>query len=149
MYKHILIATDGSELATEAVTHGLQFAKLCKAVVTVVTVTEPFHSLGDKQHMFSGLPEAQRRQAISFLFDQATKLLDEVAACAQSAGVKCELKLVENSNPYDGIIATAKQCGCDLIVMASHGRSGVSKLLLGSQTMKVLTHTDIPVLVCR
>jgi nucleotide-binding universal stress UspA family protein len=149
MYQHVLIATDGSELATKAVKQGVGLAKACKAKVTIVVVTEPFNSLGDKQHMFSGLPDDLRRQAVNFLFEAANRALKQAGNVAEAASVRCSLKSIENTHPFEAIIATAEQDGCDLLVMASHGRSGVSKLLLGSETMKVLTHPQIPVLVCR
>jgi nucleotide-binding universal stress UspA family protein len=73
---------------------------------------------------------------------------DRVTDAANAAGVACETVQVEHDHPYQAIIATAKDKGCDIIVMASHGRSGLSAILLGSVTNKVLTHTNIPVLVC-
>ena len=149
MYRHILIATDGSELATNAVTHGTRLARACQAKVTVLTVTEPFHSLGDRDHMFAGLPDQLRQQAKDFLFDSARETLEQARQVAAQAQVECNLKSVEDSRPYEAIVATAEQDGCDLIVMASHGRSGLSSVLLGSETTKVLTHTKIPTLVCR
>jgi nucleotide-binding universal stress UspA family protein len=78
----------------------------------------------------------------------AAKVLDHVADAAKAAGVPCDTAQVEHDHPYQAIIATAKDRGCDLIVMASHGRSGISAVLLGSVTNKVLTHTNIPVLAC-
>ena len=149
MYRHVLIATDGSELSAKAVQHGLALAKACRAEATIITVTEPFNTLGDKQHMFSGLSDDLRQQAIDFLFKESKTTLEQAGNAAKVAAVECGLKSVENAHPFEAIIETAEQDGCDLIVMASHGRSVASRLLLGSETMKVLTHTKIPVLVCR
>jgi nucleotide-binding universal stress UspA family protein len=78
----------------------------------------------------------------------AEKILNGVAEAARSAGVVCETVQIEEDHPYEAIIDTAQQRGCDLIVMASHGRSGIAAIVLGSTTTKVLTHTKIPVLVC-
>ena len=78
----------------------------------------------------------------------AQNILESVAQEARAAGVACETVQVEQDHPYEGIIDTAERRGCDLIVMASHGRSGIAAIVLGSVTMKVLTHTKIPVLVC-
>ena len=149
MYKHILIATDGSELASKAVAEGLGLASACKARATVLTVSAPFSSLGDAQHMFAGLPEAMRRQAINYLYEEAKTTLKQAQNAAKSAGVDCAVKSVEDAHPFQPITMVAEQDNCDLIVMASHGRSGASRLLLGSETTKVLTHSKIPVLVCR
>lgn len=149
MYKHILIATDGSELAAKAVAQGIDLAKSCNAKATIITVTEPFNSLGEKEHMFSGLSDKLREQAVNFLFEAANTTLKEAAKVADAAAIEYELKSVENHQPFKAIVSAAKQDNCDLIVMASHGRSGLSKFLLGSETMKTLTHTKIPTLVCR
>lgn len=147
MYRNVLIATDGSKLAEKAVSHGLSLAKSVDAKVTALIVEAPFN-------VFS-LPESQIRQMPEVLAQHskhakqhATKALIYVADAAKSAGVPCETVQLEHEQPYEAIIKTAEDKGCDLIVMASHGRSGISAVLLGSVTNKVLTHTKIPVLVC-
>jgi nucleotide-binding universal stress UspA family protein len=147
MYRHILIPTDGSALAEKAVSHGLSLAKSVGAKVTAIIVEAPFDVYG--------VPESKIREmskAFSDYEDQikkhAAKVLNHVADAAKAAGVACESAHVEHYHPYEAIIATAKEKGCDLIVMASHGRSGISAILIGSTTNKVLTHTEIPVLVC-
>jgi nucleotide-binding universal stress UspA family protein len=129
MYRHILIPTDGSELAERAVTHGLLLAKFVGAKVTVIIVAEAFAKYTEqiKKHNAS--------------------VLDRVANAAKQAGVPCDTMQAQDVQPYEAIIATATDRGCDLIVMASHGRSGLSAIVLGSVTNKVLTHTKIPVLV--
>ena len=147
MYRHILIPTDGSELAEHAVTNGLSLAKSLGAKVTVIIVEEPFDWLG--------VSETKARQALGELAKHteqikkhAASALNRVANAAKQAGVPCDTIQVEDAQPYKAIIATAADRGCDLIVMASHGRSGLSAIVLGSVTNKVLTHTKIPVLVC-
>ena len=127
MYRHILIPTDGSELAERGVTHGLALAKSVGAKVFVIYVVEPLLAItGD-----------------------FASVLDRAANAAKQAGVSCETIQVENGQPHQAIIATAEEKGCDLIVMSSHGRSGLSMLLIGSVTNKVLTHAKTPVLVCQ
>ena len=144
MYKHILIATDGSELAGRAVTTGLVLAKALKARVTAVTVTEQWSAMvtGEPALVF---PIEDYEKAAA---ENATRILSGVSTVAKDAGVECETVHV-NDFPAEAIVETAKAKGCDLIVMASHGRRGLSKLLLGSQTTRVLTLSAVPVLVCR
>jgi nucleotide-binding universal stress UspA family protein len=135
MYQHILIPTDGSELAHKGVVHGLSLAKEVGAKVTVLTV-EAFN-VDDASE--SRVKEAQ---------EHAGSILDGIANEANAAGVKCETLQVIQHDPEMAIVNTAKERGCDLIVIASHGRSGIAAVLLGSVTAKVLTRTVIPVLVC-
>ncbi|MGA8145133.1 MAG: universal stress protein [Candidatus Acidiferrales bacterium] len=145
MYKDILIPTDGSELAGKAVQHGIAFAKEIGAKITVLTVTVPFH-------VFSLDPQIVEDTAIQYkkqVQEHAAKMLGAIANSAQMAGVACETIQVEHEHPYRAIIDTAKSKDCDLIVMASHGRRGVSAIVLGSETVKVLTHSKIPILVHR
>lgn len=149
MYSNILIATDGSECSDKAVAQGIELAKACKGKVHIVTVTEPFNSLGDEQHMFAGLPDPMRKQAIDFLFEATHKTLEKAAKSADAAGVEWTTASLENAHPYDAIIEAADAADCDLIVVGSHGRRGLSRLLLGSEATKVLTHSKRPVLVCR
>jgi nucleotide-binding universal stress UspA family protein len=147
MYRHILIPTDGSQLAGRAVRHGLALAKSVGAKVTALTVEPSFDVSAvpaSRDYEMSGAfaEHAERAKA------HARGILDAIAEGARAAGVVCETVQVEQDQPYKGIIDTAEQRGCDLIVMASHGRSGITAILLGSVTTKVLTHTKIPVLVC-
>jgi nucleotide-binding universal stress UspA family protein len=150
MYRHILIPTDGSELAEHAVTNGLALAKSVGAKVTVIIVQEPFDWLS--------VPEtrASQRQAFENLARHneqverhATDVLGRAADAAKQAGVPCDTMQVANAPPYQAIITTASGRGCDLIAMSSHGRGGLSAVVLGSVTNKVLTHTKTPVLVYR
>jgi nucleotide-binding universal stress UspA family protein len=142
MYQHILIPTDGSELAERGVAHGLALAKSLGAKVSVIFVMEPF------SEMTGRLREAVVKYA-ELRKEQATSALDHAALSAKEAGVSCETIQVENEQPHQAIIAAAEDKGCDLIVMSSHGRSGLSMLLIGSVTNKVLTHAKTPVLVCQ
>jgi nucleotide-binding universal stress UspA family protein len=150
MYRHILIPTDGSELAEHAVTNGLSLAKSVGAKITVIIVEEPFDWLS--------VPETRtsQRQALDKLAEHkeqvekyTANVLSRAADAAKQAGVPCDTMRVANASPYQAIIATASDRGCDLIAMTSHGRGGLSAVVLGSVTNKVLTHTKIPVLVYR
>jgi nucleotide-binding universal stress UspA family protein len=143
MFNHILIATDGSDVANKAVDQGLALAKALKAKVTVVTVTEPFGSRGEIDMAFSA------DQYDKQLADWASKMLSPVASAAKEAGISYDIVHMAGSYPAEGIIKTAKEKGCDLIVMASHGRSGLQRLILGSQTQKVVALSTLPVLVWR
>jgi nucleotide-binding universal stress UspA family protein len=145
MYRHLVIATDGSELADKAVQHGLALAKELGARVTAVTVSEPLPPVmtADATVAFP-IPEYEQAAATT-----AARILDKVRADARSREIACEVVHVKDQVPADGIVETAQARGADLIVMASHGRRGLSKLLLGSQANKVVTQSSIPVLVCR
>ena len=147
MYKNILIATDGSALAEKAVSHGLSLAKSVGAKVTALIVEAPFNVYDVPESRVPQMSEAFAQHA-EHIKQHATKVLNHVAEAAKAAGVPCEAVQIEHDHPYEAIIATAEDKGCDIIVMASHGRSGISAVLLGSVTNKVLTHTNIPVLVC-
>jgi nucleotide-binding universal stress UspA family protein len=138
VYTHILIPTDGSELAGKAVQHGIALAKLIGAKVTMLTVLPPEMVTDDSQMNEIRKARLQRH---------AEEMLGAVAR--QAAGVACETIQVEHEDPYRAIIDAADSKGCDLIVMASHGRRGISAIVLGSETHKVLTHCRIPVLVYR
>jgi nucleotide-binding universal stress UspA family protein len=147
MYRHILIPTDGSELAEHAVTNGLSLAKSVGAKVTVIIVEEPFNwqSVSEAQAQWALEELAKHTEQIK---KHAASVLNRAADAAKQAGVPCDTIQVKDAYPYQAIIATAGDRGCDLIVMASHGRSGLSAVVLGSVTNKVLTHTKTPVLVC-
>lgn len=145
MYKNLLIATDGSELADKGVAHGLALAKALGAKVSIVTASDPWTVFvtGDVAVPF---PVEEYEQACEA---NAKVILDAITKRAEAAGVVCERHYVADQFASDAIIETAKKVGADLIVMASHGRSGVTRLLLGSQANKVVTHSTIPVLICR
>ena len=145
MYTNILIPTDGSELAGKAVQHGIALAKRIGASITVLTVLAPFHVLTTDTQMLEDTSTSYQAR----IQEHAEKTLGAVARAVQAEGVPCEMVQVEHEHPYQAIIDTAESKGCDLIVMASHGRHGISAIVLGSETVKVLTHSKIPVLVHR
>jgi nucleotide-binding universal stress UspA family protein len=145
MFKNILIPTDGSDLAAKAVEQGVFFAKEIGAKITAMTVTEPFHLLAVAPSQLEYTPIEYKKHAEIY----AKKVLAIVSDAAKAAGVDCETLHVEHEHIYEAIIDTAAARKCDLIVMASHGRRGVSAVVLGSETVKVLTHSKIPVLVYR
>jgi len=145
MYKHILIATDGSELSGKAVAQGLGLAKRLSAKVTAVTVTEPWTAAAYGTIPTPTLVNVYEKATA----ENAARILTSVSAAAKDLGVACTTLHVEGQYPAEGIVSTAKDKGCDLIVMASHGRRGLSRMLLGSEAMKVLTLSAIPVLICR
>jgi nucleotide-binding universal stress UspA family protein len=145
MYKHILIPTDGSELSKKAVDHGIGLAKALNAKVTAVTVSEPFHIFAVEPGMLTDTPDEYEKRIAAL----AGKYLKAAKDACTAAGVPCDAVHVEHEHPYETIIDTARKIGCDAIVMASHGRRGVSAIVLGSETVKVLTHSTIPVVVVR
>jgi nucleotide-binding universal stress UspA family protein len=144
MFTHILIATDGSELAGKAVAAGLRLAKQLNAKATAVTASEPWTTMmmGEPAVAF---PIAEYEKAAA---ENAARILAGVGESARKLGIACETLHVTNF-PAEAILETAKAKGCDLIVMASHGRRGLARALLGSQATNVLTHSSVPVLICR
>ena len=147
MFKHILLPTDGSKLSAQAVKKGLEFARRTRARVTVIHVVPEFKILVDEG--ITVLNPALKKRFEDEGRARAQKMLDEIAAKARSRGIRCATISAASDLPYQQIIATAAKEKCDLIMMASHGRRGLSSLLLGSETAKVLTHSKIPVLVLR
>jgi nucleotide-binding universal stress UspA family protein len=145
MYNKILIPTDGSTLSASAITQGVALAKAMGARVMGITVSVPFHTFALDPMMVSDTKESYKKDCE----ERAAKYLGVIKTAASAAGVPCEMAHVVAEHPYEEIINTAKAAGCDAIVMASHGRRGASALILGSETVKVLTHSKIPVLVCR
>ncbi|MEO7152817.1 MAG: universal stress protein [Burkholderiaceae bacterium] len=144
MYQRILVPTDGSDITNKAVKTGIALARSLNAQLLTISVKEPFP--------YSAISEMQPTPPQEFYDAQqriALQRVSEVVAASQAAGVNCESHTVEALHPWEAIIEHAERTGCDLIVMASHGRRGVSALLLGSETQKVLTHTKLPVLVVR
>jgi nucleotide-binding universal stress UspA family protein len=150
MYANILLSTDGSDIAKKGVEHGIALAKALNAKVTIITATEPLPVDYGGGHAGGWIPspeEAERFDTANM--ERAGKVLDEARAMAEQIGISAELLHVPNAHPATAIVETAKSKGCDLIVMASHGRRGLRKLLLGSQTSEVLTDGSVPVLVVR
>lgn len=147
MYKHILLPTDGSELSAKAVAAGVQLAKALGARVTGLHVapnppSRPLENWahGDKDYQ-------QHLKAL--LESQAAMSLEVIKSAAQQAGVECECGYVWGDSPYEKIIEAARKGGCDLIFMACHGKKGAAAVVLGSETVKVLTHSPVPVLAYR
>jgi nucleotide-binding universal stress UspA family protein len=145
MFKQILLPTDGSDLSERAVLAGISFAKEVGAEVVGLTVRPEFHTftyktdvLEDTEPEFNAATEQHADKFLAFISD-----------AARSAGVPCSVAQVVSDDPYEAILQTAKERKCDLIIMASHGRRGLKGMLLGSETQKVLVHSDIPVLVYR
>lgn len=145
MFKHLLIATDGSELATKGLRQGVTLAKALQAKATVVTVTEPWTAVVAGEMALAFPPDEYDRTAAA----NASNILAEANKIAETGGITAESLHVKDQYPAEGIVETAKARGCDLIVMSSHGRRGLSRLFLGSQAQRVVTHTDLPVLICR
>ena len=144
MFKRILVPTDGSEISAKAVKTAATLAKLAGAELMTVSVKEPFP--------YSAISEMQPTPPQEFFDAQeriAAKRVGEVVDLAKNAGLTCLAHTVEALHPWEAIIDHAKRQECDLLVMASHGRRGVTALLLGSETQKVLTHSTVPVLVVR
>ncbi|MES2226695.1 MAG: universal stress protein [Burkholderiaceae bacterium] len=144
MFKCILVPTDGSDITAKAVTTAIGLARSVGAQLQTIGVKEPFP--------YSAISEMQPTPPQEFFDAQeriAAARVKAVVDLCQQAGVPCQSQTVEALHPWEAIIEHAQRTGCDLIVMASHGRRGVSALLLGSETQKVLTHSKVPVLVVR
>lgn len=148
MYGKLLVATDGSELAGRAVDHGLQLAKAVGASVAFVNVTEMWSAMQMAAEIEHGKMDAVKEYE-SAAADVANKILDAAKAKAEAAGVSCTTHHIHDKHPAEGIIEVADLEDCDLIVMASHGRRGLEKMLIGSETAEVLTFSKRPVLVLR
>lgn len=147
MFKHLIIATDGSEFAGKAVTQGSALAAGLGARITIVMATEPWRVASGEFASIVPLDDYDAACAAT-----ATRILKSAEAAAQAAGLpldRIDTLHIRDRFPAEGIIETAERLAADLIVMASHGRRGLSRLLLGSQTNRVVTHSTLPVLVCR
>lgn len=147
MFKHILLPTDGSKLSSKAIKQGIDLAKKSRARITAIHVVPEFKLMVDDG--ITMLSPALKKRFEDEGRKRAQKMLDDVAQLARARGVRCATLCVASDLPYQEIIAAAKKGKCDLILMASHGRRGLSSLLLGSETSKVLLHSKIPVLVVR
>jgi nucleotide-binding universal stress UspA family protein len=144
MFKKILLPTDGSELSAKAAQGALKLASQLGASVVGLTIVEPYSYSTLSEYRPETLEAFEARNA-----QAAEQRLASIVQAAKDAGVPCETVTVKSFSPYEAIIETARKHGCDVIFMASHGRRGLSAILLGSETQKVLTHSDIPVLVYR
>ncbi|MGO9743237.1 MAG: universal stress protein [Roseiarcus sp.] len=145
MFKHILIPTDGSDLSRKAVLYGVQLAKLTQARVTALTIKAPYVVSSMDAIAVAG----SQQQYEDEINQYAARALEQARMAGEAAGVAVETLEETHDQPFRAVIDAALANSCDLIVMASHGRRGVSALLLGSETNKVLTHSTIPVLVYR
>ncbi len=143
MFKHLLLPTDGSPLSDLAIEKGVFLARSVGAKVTGIHVMPKFHMLSYRVDEVLG----SQREFSADARDHADKYLSKLMSTAADLGVSCDAVVAVGDHPYHEIIAEAESRGCDLIVMASHGRKGIQAVLLGSETHKVLTHTKIPVLV--
>jgi nucleotide-binding universal stress UspA family protein len=145
MYQHILVPTDGSALSKSAIEQAAGLARALKAHLTIVTVTTPFQPVAAE-------PIYARTTALEHEKDMdklSARILAEAKAIADSVGVSHSARHASSDQPWQAIIETAQSEGCDLIAMASHGRSGLAAIVLGSETTRVLTHSRIPVIVYR
>ncbi|HMP61587.1 universal stress protein [Phenylobacterium sp.] len=149
MYKHILISTDGSEVGQKGLIHGLDLAKGLGAQVTVVTVTERFPAFPDSVGYAYAMSDSLMADYGKGQSEAANAILTAAKTTAEQRGVTIETVHVRDAQPAEAIIDTAKARGCDLITMASHGRRGLGRLMLGSVASEVLTHSAVPVLVVR
>ena len=147
MYKRILIATDGSRLSRKAITQGTALAKALGATVVGFHARQPFPAIHFAEAVM--IPPATEKQYEEDSAKLARERLAEIEATARKAGVDFKAVQTTDLSPADAIIRTAKKEKCDLIVMSSHGRKGLARVLIGSETSLVLTHSKIPVLVTR
>jgi nucleotide-binding universal stress UspA family protein len=145
MFKHILIATDGSTLSNDAIQQGVAVAEVLKAKLSAINVTLPFHIISVDPVMVTDTAPRYRED----MRKRANDALSVVSTAAEKHGLTCQLIHREEEQPWRAIIDAAKEEGCDLIVMSSHGRGGFSALMMGSQATKVLANSGIPVLVSR
>jgi nucleotide-binding universal stress UspA family protein len=148
MYKHILVPTDGSKLSAKAIRTAASLAKICKAKLTGVYVIPPWAPPVYSEGSVYGMPVSRRVYQESSE-KIAKKALAVVEIESETAGVESSTVYINGDQPWQAIIQTARSKKCDVIVMASHGRRGLAGVLLGSETVKVLTHSKVPVLVCR
>jgi nucleotide-binding universal stress UspA family protein len=147
MYKHLLVATDGSKHSDKAVAHAIALARKLGSRITAFYAApgypEPIYTEGI---VYSQMPPADYEAAVA---RDAERMLRKVEKRAATAGVPCRTQHAMSSIPWDAILAAAKKSKCDAIVMGSHGRGGLAALLLGSETQRVLAHSKLPVIVVR
>ncbi len=147
MFKHILVPTDGSVLSLRAAKNAVRFAKVHGARITAFYAAPEYHpNIAGDYLPANFVPLDLYQKQIK---KTAGKYLDQIKKLAAVGGVSCSGLYASDDSPYQAIIKAAKQRKCDLIFMASHGRSGIAGLLIGSETSKVLTHCKLPVLVYR
>jgi nucleotide-binding universal stress UspA family protein len=148
VYTNILLSTDGSEVASKGIKHGVALAKALNTKATIITVTEPMYIDYGGGHASGYIPSQDEMDSFdASQKEHASKVLDAARALTEQIGSAAEFLHVPNAHPATAIVETAKSKGCDLIVMSSHGRRGLRKLFLGSQTSEVLANGSVPVLV--
>lgn len=143
MYQHLLVPTDGTELSTDTVSRAVEFARAVGARITFFHAKEDYAAGSEGALMYSLSPEIFVEQSAG----EARAFLAKAEAAARAAGVSYDSRVKVSDRPYEAILEVAEACGCDLIFMASHGRRGIKGLMVGSQTLKVLAQSRIPVLV--
>lgn len=147
MYKHILIPTDGSPTAAKGVESGIEFARAAKARVTLFTAVPEYQPPSEVDVISRQVVSLAEHERMSQ--ENAEAVLKPAAERVRAAGVPCDTAYAQSNHPYQAIIDTAQNRGCDLIVMSSHGRHGLAEMWYGSETRNVLTHSSIPTLVYR
>ena len=145
MYRHILIASDGSRISERAIAHAIDLAKAVGARLTAITATEP-KLTGQAEFARIGCSQEEYDAAVAAV---AARILETIGAAATTRGVAFDSVHVPNAYPAEAILATAREKACDLIVLALQGRTGWAKLLAGSESDKVAHQSDIPVLIVR
>ena len=148
MYKHLLVATDGSDLATKALMHGAALAKALGAQLTVAAVTDPWPVLEMAQKAQEKQPDpigTYEKHAAEW----AQAVLSQARAAVEASGNRCQTIHVEDKHPSQGILDTAKDLGCDAIVMSTHGRRGLRRVVLGSQASDVIANATVPVIIVK
>ncbi|MFN3565878.1 MAG: universal stress protein [Burkholderiaceae bacterium] len=144
MFKKILVPTDGTELSAKAISGAVEVARQLGAQIVGVTVVEPYSYASLSEYRPESFEDYEARME-----QVARQRLEKLENVAKAANVAVETVIARSFSPYEAIIETAKERGCDTIFMASHGRRGLNAVLLGSETQKVLTHSTIPVMVYR
>jgi nucleotide-binding universal stress UspA family protein len=147
LYKHILVATDGSKLSAKAVAHAIDLAQALGAKLSAFYASPDYPMPAYADGVV--YEPVSRKEYAALAKKEADKILNAVALKAESAGLEFNAAQAISPAPWEAILAAAKKHKCDAIVMASHGRRGVSALLLGSETQRVLTHSKLPVIVVR
>jgi nucleotide-binding universal stress UspA family protein len=145
MFKHLLVPTDGSSLSTKAARAAVEFAGAVGARITALSVAEPYPYSALAESAY--LPDQSRYE--KEMQDHARRFVAEVAEIASGSGVPCDTRVALSFSPYEEIVSAARELGCDAVFMASHGRKGINRLFVGSETQKVLAHTTLPVMVFR
>ena len=147
MYKNLLVATDGSKLSDKAVAHAISLAQALRASLTAFYAAPDYPMPAYADGVV--YEPVSRKEYGKLAAEDAQKILDAAATKADAAGVACKTTYAIAAAPWEAILAAAKKSKVDAIVMASHGRRGLSAVLLGSETQKVLTHSKLPVIVVR